>query len=319
MALALTGALTACGGASEATEGTTKITLAAAPDFFYSDMYLAVQEGFLEKHGFDAELVEFPSGAEAVEAINAGQVDVTSATAATIVNLAGKKADARAIGSTLVGDGWFSLVSGPDLDAHSISDLEGRTIAAQHNGVLDYHVRSFFGDHDYSLDNIDYQDVKNAQLLTGLSRGDFDAVSMWEPNVSKALASIPGSSVVLDSDETLPVTGYTVAGAAVYGDPDVMDRFQDAMAETIEWMEVNPDAVLELAMDKSGMSDEAMARTIQEKITYRWDFSATDTENLHATADFFRDMGLLTATDEQVAGVYDTSPFETWMGKQAEG
>lgn len=312
IAAVLVGGLTACGSAEASEESKTKLTLAAAPDFFYSHIYLAVQEGFLEKHGIDAELIEFPSGAEAVEAINAGQADVSSATASTVVNLAGKGADAKAIGSNLVGNGWFSMVAGPNLQVSDISNLQGKTVAAQHNGVLDFHVRSFFADHSYGIDKINYQNVKNAQLLTGLSRGDFDAVSMWEPNVSKALATIPGSSVVLDSDKTLPVTGYTVVSSDVYGNEDVAKRFQDAMAETITWMKDNPEAVLELAMDKSGVSDEAMAKAVQGKITYRAEFSDTDVQNLHETADFFREMGLLKATDEQVKDVYDRTQFQAW-------
>ncbi len=313
--------LTACGGGTAAgddvPEPVASIDVGVAPDFFFSHLYLAVQEGFFAAEGIDATITEFPSGGEATAAITAGQSDITSTTASTISTLAGRGGDVTALASNLVGDGWFAIVSnGQAGEIGSAADLEGLSVAAQAGSVLDMHVRTFLLDHGADTDVIDYRDVTSAQLVTGLSRGDYDAASMWEPNVSRALTNIEGSSVVLDSDETMPVTGYTVAGAGITSDPDIVHRVLTALQNTIVWMDENPAEVLELVMGNSAIDDEELAQTIQDKITYRLDFSEEDVAAIHEAGAFYREQGLIEATEEDLEAMYDVSFYESWLASR---
>lgn len=318
-AIVATTALTACAddsatGAADYPDPVASIDVGVAPDFFYTHLYLAVEKGFFAENGIDATLTEYPSGSEATEAITAGQNDLTSTTATTIASLSGSGSPAKAIGGNLVGEGWFAIVGNEGLgDVSTIEDLEGASIAAQHTTVLDMHVRSFLAMHDQTVDLVDYQDVKMAQLITGLTRGDYDAASMWEPNVTKALQSVPGASVVLDSDEALDVAGYLVASADVYEDQDVADRVLTAISETIAWMEENPDEVLATAMENSGLDDEELARTVQDKITYAMSaFTPERVAEIEAAAAFFTEQGVLDATPEETAEVYLPEVYDAW-------
>lgn len=313
-------ALAACGGEAggdEHPEPDASIVIGVAPDFFFTHLYIAVEEGFFAAEGIDAELVEFPSGMEATEAITAGQADITSTTSSTLSLLAGSGSDVVALASNLVGDGWYGVVSNGDAgEISDAADMEGMSIAAPHGSVLDMHVRSFLESHGLSSDDIDYQDVNSAQLVTGLTRGDFDATSMWEPNVTQALTNIEGSSIVLDSDETMPVTGYTVGGSDVTGDPELVDRIFTAVDNAIVWIEENPDEVLSLVMENSGVEDEDLAQTVQDKVSYRLDFSDAEVEEIYEARDFYADLDMTDATDEDVADMYDTSFYEDWSAAQ---
>ncbi|WP_170228461.1 ABC transporter substrate-binding protein [Nesterenkonia populi] len=308
--------LSACGdggGNADHPEPDASIVVGVAPDFFFTHLYVAVQEDFFAAEGIEAELVEFPSGMEATEAITAGQADITSTTSSTLSLLAGSGSDVTALASNLVGDGWYGIVANEEAgDVSDSSDLEGLTLAAPHGSVLDMHVRNFLESHNLSAEDIDYEDVNAAQLVTGLTRGDFDAASMWEPNVSQSLAETEGSSVVLDSEETMPVTGYTVGGSDVVEDEELAVRVLTALDNAIDWIEENPDEVLDLVMENSGIDDESLAQTVQDKVSYRLDFSEEEVDEIYESRDFYESLGMTDATDDDVTQMYDTSTFEEW-------
>ncbi|WP_159797570.1 ABC transporter substrate-binding protein [Puerhibacterium puerhi] len=321
MAAAIT--LTACGSSSAAgddvPEPVASIDVGVAPDFFYTHLYFAVEKGFFAQQGIDAKLTEYPSGSEATEAINAGQNDLTSTTATTIASLAGKDAPAKAIGANLVGHGWYGIVGSQELgDVDSIDDLEGVSVAAQAKTVLDMHVRQFLASHDKTVDFVDYQDVKTAQLLTGLTRGDFQAASMWEPNVTKAVASIPGASVVLDSEDVMDVRGYLISSPDVYENQDVANRVLTAVSNTIDWMNEHPEEVLEKAMDNSGLTDEELASTVQGKITYAMSgFTPEHEAEIQSAAEFFSSEGVIDAEPEAAQEAYLPEVYDAWASFEA--
>jgi NitT/TauT family transport system substrate-binding protein len=295
------------------------LNVGVAPDFFYTHYVVAVEEGFMAAEGIDASLTEFPSGREASEAIIVGQADLTGTTAATLSVLAGSDNELLAIASDQRGDGWFNIVTSGEVEVEDSSDLPGLNIATEHSTVLDQHVRTFLAEHEVHPDEIVYDDVNIPQLVTGLARGDFEAASMWEPNVSTALRDIEGAEILLDSDEVLPLNGYTAAGPQITSDPDVAVRVLTALDNAITWMEDNPDEVIDRVMDISGIQDEELARTVQEKISYDLAFEDEHLEDIYVTRDFYEEQAVIDETsDEQVENMYDKSFFETWDEARVE-
>lgn len=318
-ALAVIGLLSACSGgaagsnAASDVEITDTIAVGVAPDFFYTPFYFAVQKGFFADHGIQADLVEFPSGGEAVDGINAGQIDLTSASPTTLVNLAGKDSPARAISSNSVAEGWFAIVGGKKLaGAKSVDDLDGATFAAPHKGILDMETRTTFEVNGGDISKVDYQDVKAPQLVTGLARGDFDAVALWEPNVTKTLDSVPDTSIVLNSDEVMPSYGFTMASEKIWGDQDLADRVFAALQDGIDYMSEHQDETLQLVMKNSGISDEKIAQSIQDKMTFRLAFGADDIASLQAAQAFMTGQGVVSTTDEQFAATYMPEVYESY-------
>lgn len=314
-------ALTACGDSGAAgddhPEPDVSLTVGVAPDFFYSHYYFAVREGFLAAEGIDASLTEFPSGREASEAIVAGQADVTGTTSSTLTVLAESDNDLVAIASEQRGDGWYGVVTNGDVDVSDVSDLEDLNIGTEHRTVLDQNVRAFLDSQDLGVDEIDYSDVNLAQLLTGLTRGDYEAASMWEPNVSSALANIDGAEVVLNSDEVMPAIGFMAVSPQVHEDEDVAHRLLTALDNTVEWMADNPDAVMDHVMETSGIDDEEVAEAVQEKITYEVGFSDEAVDDLYESRDFHVEQEIVgDVTEEQIAEMYDTELIESWEADQ---
>jgi len=312
--------LAACSGSADATtssgeevETVATIGIGVAPDFFFSHLYFAVENGFFAEQGLEATLTEFASGQEATEAVISGQVDLTGTTGPTVVNFAARDTGVKAIGNYSTGEGWFAVVGNEQTkDVKDIEDVAGLKIATQFNNAIDRVVRKFLDNHGKDTSFVDYLDVKSPQLVSGLARGDYAAAALWEPNISTALQNIEGSSILLDSDEAVKMRGYNIFGKEVAEDADVRNRILTALDETITWMNENPDEVLAMAMKNSGIKDEELAASIQAKLTYELDLGQEDLDDIAAVQDFLEGQGILEATQEQIDASVGVEEFEAW-------
>jgi len=299
-------------GSTDKVEITDSITIAVAPDFMFTEYYVADVEKTFEQFGIEAKLVEYPSAYESLEAVVSGQADITSASATLLVSLAGKGAAIRATAQNTHLADWVSLVASGDVDIKKPEDMVGLSVGATFNGIMDYAARQFLTAHDLTVDQLDYQDVKYAQLLPALQSGSVDVVTLAEPNTSKALDSIAGSYEVLDSRDYGSLYAFLIMNTKIVDNEDLRFRILDSMQATYDLINKDQTVAIEKAMQNSGLTDKAQAEAIQKKVTYGLNFEETPLEWAADIAEYYREMGLITASDDEVFELYDTDGFAAW-------
>ena len=109
-----------------------KIAIGGASCLCYLPTVLADQLGLFEKHGIDAELIDFKGGSQALKAVVGGSADVVSGYYEHTINLAAKK---QQLSAFVVYDRFpgIVVVVAPDetQNIKSIADLAGKTVATQ--------------------------------------------------------------------------------------------------------------------------------------------------------------------------------------------
>jgi len=299
-------------GAADAPEITHEITVAAAPDFMFTEFYVADAEDIFEQHGIELTLVEYPSAYEALEAVISGQADISSSSAAALAPIAGKDAPIKALAADLRLDDWVTLVSRPGVEIAEPEDLVGLTVGSTWNGIMDYAARQFLGANGISVDQLDYQDVKYAQLLPALQSGTADVATLAEPALSKALEGVPGTAAVLDSSAYGGLVAFLIANESVFADDELRLAVLDAMAATYDYIAANPSVAIETAMENTGLEDTAQAEAIQSKVNYGLNFSDESLDFLHTVSQYYRDVDVITTSDEEIAELFDIEGFEAW-------
>jgi len=314
--LAFAGCSPAASDGSGSGEPTETITLAVAPDFQFTDFYVAQAEKTFEDQGLSVELVEYPSAYESLEAVISGQADITSASAVQVASLAGKDAEVKALAQSTHLSSWISLVSRNGVTIEKPSDLEGLKVGATFNGIMDYTARAFFEANGVDIDKVTYEDVKYAQLLPALQSGSSDVAALGEPNTTKAINSGSGFEEVLDSSDYGELYVFLIAGKRVYDDTDLKTKVLNAMDATYQAIEKDPSLPVGLAMKNTGLTDEAEATEIQKKVSYGLNFDEPALDWAEQVAHFFRDAGIITATDDEVWAMYDLDGFKEWQSAQ---
>ena len=100
------------------------------------------------------------------------------------------------------------------------------------------------------VSDLTMQNVKPADLVTALRNDDVDAISIWEPWGSTAIAQVPGSVRVIAGGcqgcydpGTILTTTKVIAEKA-----ELLKRFMVAFAESQQWVRQNFDAAAEIDM-----------------------------------------------------------------------
>ncbi|MGV8970414.1 MAG: ABC transporter substrate-binding protein [Microbacteriaceae bacterium] len=271
-----------------------KITVATQPDFFGIPLYFAVEKGFLEAEGLDAELLEFPTGVEGTEAVATGNADFTTVAGQPVVSLASKGAAVKIIGTIANSYQWWGIVVDGSIDKPT--DLYGKTIGFQSNSTAEYWFNQFVEFHDLDASQITVLDAKYSQLVPAFSQGQVDAIIHYEPNVFKAVQSRAGAKVGWwgGDDNLLPFYGYITTGPAIYENEEVGKALLRALAASTAYMKSNQAEVIKFAQDLTGVTDEAEVRKILSQIDFSLAFDETALEQIQIIADYQLDQGNIT-------------------------
>jgi NitT/TauT family transport system substrate-binding protein len=333
-ALPLVGGLAACGdddpgGAStDATDGTAStepvdLRLGYFPNITHAPALVGIQEGIFEEAlPDDVTLapVTFNAGPEAIEALFAGDLDISYIGPNPAIN-AYAQSDGEAIriiaGAT---SGGAFLVVREGVD--DVEDLAGTTLATPQLGnTQDVALRSFLADEGFETDTSGGGDVSitplaNADALTAFQAGDIDGAWVPEPFATRFQLEAGGHVLVDEADLWQDLTGgdyvtthVIVRTAFLEEHPDVVQAFLRGHIAAIEAIAADPagaaaaaNAQIE-AVTSRPLSDEVLAGAFAN---LRFTFDPIAASLVESAADA-EAVGLLDPVD--LEGIYDLGPL----------
>lgn len=237
------------GPASAQNKTPLKIAVGGAECLCYLPTVLAKQLGMYEKHGLDAELINFKGGSVALTAVLGGSADVVSGYYDHCVNLKGKKKDMK---SVVVYDQFpgLVLVVSPKQTANikSVKDLAGKKVGVSAPGSsTDFFLK-------YLLRKNGVDPAKVAVVGVGLGdtavaaqeQGQVEAAVMLDPAVTLLQGKYKDLRLLADTrteKDTLAVFGGRYPGGAIYSTADWVAKhpkesqsLADALVETLHWI-----------------------------------------------------------------------------------
>jgi NitT/TauT family transport system substrate-binding protein len=226
-----------------------KIAIGGAECLCYLPTVLAKQLGMYEKHGLDAELINFKGGSVALTAVLGGSADVVSGYYDHCVNLKGKKKDMK---SVVVYDQFpgLVLVVSPKQTANikTVKDLAGKKVGVSAPGSS----TDFFLKYLLRKNGVDPAKVPVVGVGLGdtavaaQEQGQVDAAVMLDPAVTLLQGKHKDLRILADTrteKDTLAVFGGRYPGGALYSTaewvgkhPKESQAIADAIVETLHWL-----------------------------------------------------------------------------------
>ncbi|MDT0323241.1 ABC transporter substrate-binding protein [Streptomyces millisiae] len=203
-----------------------------------------------ELGGTDVSTQIFNAGPSAIEALNAGEVDVTFIGPNPAIN-----GWAQSGGQSLrivsgAASGGASLVVNPDT-VSSLDDLAGARIATPQLGnTQDVALLNYLADNGYEVDpqsgrgDVEVARIPNAEIPAAFDSGDIDGA--WVPEPTAANLVNRGAETLLDEGELWDDGRYVVTHVIARQDfladhPDVVEAIVRGVVETNAWINDNPD------------------------------------------------------------------------------
>ena len=252
MVLVLIVCCAACGNApakpdAEATVSsapeTVSLTLSEVThSVFYAPQYVAIEKGFFAEQGLDVELINGGGADKVMTSVLTGEAEIGfCGPEAGIYVLNQGKEDSPVIFAQLTKrDGSFLV--GREGEPFSWDQLKGSTIIGGRKGgvpemTLEYVMRQngIVPGEDAAVDTT----VQFNMMAGAFTGGNGDYVTLFEPTASEVEKNGQGyilASIGAESGE-IPYTAYFASQSYVAEHSDVVQRFTNAIAKALKWVQ----------------------------------------------------------------------------------
>jgi NitT/TauT family transport system substrate-binding protein len=294
-------ALAACGSGSPSGESSsaaaeggsgelTKVSVGVIPIVDTAAIWLGDQEGFFEEEGLDLDLQVTTGGAAAVPGVVSDSFQFAFGNIISVMVAKDQGLDLEFVtnGTTVSADeskDIGAVVVPADSEIQGPADLEGKTVSVNNlSNIGDTTIRHIVQDAGGNPDNINFAEVAFPDAPAALANDQVDAAWILEPFLTQALED--GARVVSwnfkETHEDLDIAGYFTKGDTLRNNPELVEKFRNAMNKSLEYAQENPDAVREVVGTYTKI-DEARRATMTLP-QFKTEFNRDAAETLGAAA-----------------------------------
>ncbi|KAF5066453.1 NMT1/THI5 like protein [anaerobic digester metagenome] len=238
---------------------------------FYAPQYAAMKLGFFSEQGLDVELTNGGGADKVMTAVLSGQSDIGLAgpEACIYVYNQGKEGYPQVFAQLTKRDGSFLV--GREDTPFSWADLNGKTIIGGRAGgvpemTLEYVMRQngVIPQEDAVVDT----SVQFNMMAGAFTGGNGDYVTLFEPTateVEQAGKGIILTSIGQESGE-IPYTAYFASQSYMSANPDVIQKFTNAVAKGQAWVQEHTAAeIAEAIADQFPDTDVKVLTTVAQR------------------------------------------------------
>lgn len=285
-----------------------KFMIGTGIDPVYSNFYVAEALGLYKKYGVDAELKLFSRGGEALDALMAGEIQVTSNAEYPNILAVSKNPEVVIVGVSCVAPDTMKLTARADIKKPG--DFIGKKIGSALGSVSDYCFDKYFEKNGVDKSKVTYVNVAAPEAVPLLDKGDIVAFFFWEPWPSKAV-EVSGNKVhILGSSAQLGVYAaklfMAVPRTYAQKNPETIRGFLKAMIEAGEYIHSNPQEAYKIVAKKiPTLTPETIAK-IAANFNHRIHYLKEDQKNLDDVAAWVATQGKIKTVPDWKKAV-DTS------------
>ncbi len=296
----------ASSASSEAAESTgsdlntaTSLNVAIQPVTGYVPLYIVRDQGWLEEaltdagYDIDVTYTEFESGPPENESFASGQQDVGVMGSVPALSGIAAGQDRVLIGVAYNGEKTVATVTTPDSGITSLEDLRGKKIGL----VIGSYAENLLSDQlesvGISYDEVELVNLSTAEQQAALESGQIDAVSVWEPTLTKLKNNI-GAVVVADGTGLFLAENPIIANREyAEQNPEIVKIFLEQYQRAVEEVQNNPEEVAASYAEQFGLSEEDFVSALANA-QFPGEITDADIEDLQGTVDFLYNSGLIT-------------------------
>lgn len=248
----------------------TPVTVGVIPIADTAPLYLGDAQGFFEDAGLDLTIETATGGAAIVPAVVAGdyQFGFSNVLSLMVANEKGLGLEtvSPAVATTGDSDADFgAIIVKADSPIQSPADLAGKTVSSNSLGnINDTIVRTLVDDDGADSSTISFVEVPFPDAIAAVENSQVDAAFVVEPFVTSALEA--GDRVIsyayADFDPKLDIAAYFSTSEYVEGNADIVENFQTAMQQSLEYAQENPDAVRDIIATYTKTPPETLAKIV---------------------------------------------------------
>lgn len=225
--------------------------------------YAAEKMGFFEENGIEAELIDYPTGRDAVtDMLDNDAADMAVSTEFVVLRNNDPYRGFRIIASisqadinstaAKVSSGVFAKKSS---GINTPQDLRGKNIAATINAITDFLCGIFLEQNGMSYTDANVIAIKPEDRTKFLDMPEYDAFFVWEPKLYKQYSSHPDKLNYFQIPSVLPFH-FVLSAKDEFrqANPGADAKVLRALEKAEQWLQDNPDELKKLIMEKVNLT-----------------------------------------------------------------
>ena len=196
----------------------TAVSIGAGKDpNLAAQIVIAREKGFFKAAGLEVEVKYFPSGGDLITAMIGGSVGIGASGATPITTLRARPYPIKILSQISDISGAQQIIVKKDLK--SIDELYGGKIAIMRGTASEALFNSFVKAYGFDAGKVELVNMAPAEMLASFARGTVAAISVWEPNTTRARKMSGGKLLVSGTRSAIPGKG---GERRIYGDHAVL-------------------------------------------------------------------------------------------------
>lgn len=271
--------LAACGSNNSPTTTSSggaavdNVKVGVIPIVDVAPIYLGVKQGFFSKRGMNVSMESGQGGAAIVPGVVSGQFqfgfsNVTSLIIARSKNVPIKIVAAGNSSTGVAGKDFSEVLVAPNSPITSAKDLAGKTVAINTlKNIGDTTIRQSVKKAGGDPSAVKFVELAFPDMPAALKEGRVDAIWVVEPFVT--IAKDQGDKIIasnlVDTSPDTQISAYFTSEQLKQQNPDLVKRFTEAMNESLDYAQQNPDAVRAVLGEYTKISKDVAAKLVLPK------------------------------------------------------
>jgi NitT/TauT family transport system substrate-binding protein len=236
----------------------TKLRIGLQDNVICALPFIAAEKGYFRQAGLDVEIVPYPSGKLALNAMFEGAVDVAAAADTAIMAASFQRKDFTIFATIASTERSAWIVARPDKGIHAPRDLRGKRIATQRNSGVHFFLSAYLARHGIREEEVDLAFMQAVDLPRSLAEGRIDAFSMRNPFAAQARALLGGDVVeMFDPDIYRQTFNLAVWKSSMATNAPAFERLLKALLSAEKLVIRDEDAARRAVVAQLGADREA--------------------------------------------------------------
>ena len=245
--------------------GVTSMAIARTSGPASGLLFIADDQGYLKENGLDVDIRNYPSSADAVSALVAGDIVGAQPSASTFDGLLDRGVAVKAIGIISRNPHDEKTVGVTEIKAPA--DLKGKKVGVVGGTSSEFQMGRYLAQGGLTMNDVEVVKADPPELVAALGRGDIQAFDIWEPFPTNAMQLMGDKIHVLSDSDALGVTGalYQAMSAKFLSDhPQAGVGLMKAYLQAEAFLKANPQKAIEIIARYSNLGVDDTTPVVQK-------------------------------------------------------
>jgi NitT/TauT family transport system substrate-binding protein len=298
-------------GQTESNQKTSKVKLGISNLASNVYIYVGIENGIFSNNGIELETTDLATSVLAINALSSNSIDMTgylsldTGLSALISNPDNFKILTAGYEKGGTDDELASsIITKPSSPISSLKDLEGKKVAVQPGAFATSILKNVLTKNGVDVSKVEFNQIGVADHIQALEAGSIDVAFTYEPYVTMSQSKgfkIVKSGIFSAYYQNAPFAAMFISSKFIQEKPEVAKKLQKALAESIEYVNQNREASLNI-LPKYIKIDSEIATKVRI-VTFE-DPNKINAENIQNYADFSASQGVLKGKIEVTNLIY---------------